>query len=240
MSDNPATPVYSSLLSSAGRRVAAIAIAAGIAAGAVGLHSWLDEREQRIQLAATIASQNSLIAAAAKREQDRAQQLADTLKQIADLKASVQTPRQVIRELPQYLPPLPQPLETIAPAAAASTGSAPDAHPGPAAQQGTGATGGATGSTTAQLPSAPDVRVPSADLKPLFDYVQDCRACQAKLAAAQQDADDERKKNAALTTERDAAVKVAKGGTVWSRTFRVVKWVAIGFGIGYVAHAATH
>jgi len=43
----------------------------------------------------------------------RAEQLADTLKQIADLKRSVQTPQQVLREIPQFLPPLPQPLETL-------------------------------------------------------------------------------------------------------------------------------
>jgi hypothetical protein len=35
------------------------------------------------------------------------------------------------------------------------------------------------------------VLLPSDDLKPLFDYVQDCRACQVRLTAAQQDLADE-------------------------------------------------
>ena len=232
MSTNPISQLFASLAGTAERRVAAIAIAVALAAGAIGFRSWLDERDQRMQLASTIASQNSIIAAAEKREQDRDQQLADTLKQIADLKASVQTPQQVIREIPQYLPPLPQPLETIAPS------TVTDAHAAKTSEQGTADSGSSTAGT-AQLPSAPDVRVPSADLKRLFDYVQDCRACQAKLTAAQQDAQDEHAKNDALAKERDAAVKAAKGGSAWSRTLRVVKWVAIGFGAGYVAHAVT-
>jgi hypothetical protein len=231
MTTNPLSQVFSSLLGSAERRVAAVAIAVALAAAAIGFRSWLDARDDRAQMAATIASQNSIISAAEKREQDRAQQLADTLKQIAVLKSSVQSPQQVIREIPQYLPPLPQPLETIAP----KTPAGAPAQPGEA-------TAGASGAAKAgqQLPAAPDVRVPSADLKPLFDYVQDCRACQAKLAAAQQDSQDERTKNDALTKERDAAVKAAKGGSVWTRTVRVVKWVAVGFAVGYLAHAATH
>jgi hypothetical protein len=85
-----------------------------------------------------------------------------------------------------------------------------------------------------------DVRVPAADLKPLFDYVQDCRACQAKLASAQQDLRDEQAKSAALTTERDSAVKAAKGGGFWRRSVRAAKWLAVGFAVGYVAHAAAH
>jgi len=228
------TPIASSLLGTAERRVAALAIAVAVAAAAIGFRSWLDARDDRTQMAATIASQNSIIAAAEKREQDRAQQLADTLNQIAALKHTVETPQQVIREMPQFLPPLPQPLETIAPKSAAGSAG----QPGPQAA----AEGGAPGAAKAgqQLPAAPDVRVPSADLKPLFDFVQDCRACQAKLTAAQQDAQDERTKNDALTKQRDAAVKAAKGGSVWTRTVRTVKWVAVGFAVGYLAHAATH
>ena len=244
MTANPLSQLVSALLGSAERRVAALAVAVALAAGALGFRAWLEERDARAQMSATIASQNSIIAAAAKREQDRDQQLAATVQQIAGLKAAVQTPQQVIREIPQYLPPLPQPLETIAPntsAATAASHSGPAAKPGAPAPQGTaGASAATAGNSQAQLPAAPDVRVPSADLKPLFDYVQDCRACQAKLAAAQQDAQDERTKNDALTKERDAAVKAAKGGSAWTRTVRIVKWVSLGFAVGYLAHAAAH
>ena len=42
--------------------------------------------------------------------------------------------------------------------------------------------------------------------------MQDCRACQARLAAATQNSADDAAKIAALTRERDAAVTVSKGG----------------------------
>lgn len=235
MTGNPISQAVSSLLGTAERRVAAVAVAVALGAAAIGFRSWLDAREDRMQMAATIASQNSVIAAAEKREQDRAQQLADTLKQIADLKNSVQTPQQVIRQMPQFLPPLPQPLEILAPASQAVSAAQPAQPP----QKGT-ATGSAAGAAKTGEAATPDVRVPSADLKPLFDFVQDCRACQAKLAAAQQDAQDEHTKNDALTKERDAAVKAAKGGGVWTRTVRIVKWVAVGFAVGYLVHASGH
>jgi len=57
------------------------------------------------------------------------------------------------------------------------------------------------------------LQIPSADLKPLYNYVQDCRECQVRLAAANQNLADDAKKIAALTSERDAAVTAAKGGT---------------------------
>ncbi|HXZ20231.1 MAG TPA: hypothetical protein VEG63_09795 [Candidatus Acidoferrales bacterium] len=236
MSANPITQAAGSLLATAERRLAAVAVLLALGAGAIGFRSWLEERDARVQMFATIASQNSIISAAEKREQDRAQQLTDTLKQISDLKATVQTPQQVIREIPQYLPPLPQPLSTIAPGNSGSVGASAAqaaAMPGPAAAQGQLSAPAKAGEVT-----TPDVRVPSADLKPLFDFVQDCRASQAQLAAAQQDAQDQRTKNDAITKERDAAVKTAKGGSLWTRSVRAAKWVAVGFVVGFVARSA--
>jgi hypothetical protein len=43
---------------------------------------------------------------------------------------------------------------------------------------------------------------------------------------------DEHDKVAALTHERDAAVKAAKGGGFWTRTRRAAKWFLIGAGAG--------
>ena len=215
-----------------GSRAVGIIALAAIVFSVVAFRGWLEARDDRTRMQATLASQGTLIAAAQKREEDRARQLADTLKQITDLKRTVQTPQQVIREFPQFLPTLPQPIEPIPPQQGTS---APGATPRP---------GG-----SAALPSAPgkpgepppqDVRVPAADLKPLFDFAQDCRACQAKLTAAQQDVNDEQAKNAALTTQRDAAVKAAKGGGMWTRTVRAAKWLTVGFAVGYVVHAAAH
>lgn len=78
-------------------------------------------------------------------------------------------------------------------------------------------------------------QIPAADLKPLYNYIQDCRACQTKLAAANQNAADDAKKIAALTRERDSAITAAKGGSFWRRLRRNATWFAAGVALGYVA-----
>jgi len=225
------------LLGTTERRIAALAACAALAVGFVAFRSWLDARDDRTRMAATVSSQQTIIAAAEKREQDREAKLADTLKQIDELKRTVTTPQQVLRTIPQYLPPLPEPLEVLT--AKSTPGPSGPARPSPSAS-GTSNESAAVGSaakSSEQQSTAQDVRVPSADLKPLFDYVQDCRACEAKLTAVQQDLQDERTKSAALTKERDAAVKAAKGGSVWTRTVRAVKWIGVGFVVGFVVRS---
>jgi hypothetical protein len=81
--------------------------------------------------------------------------------------------------------------------------------------------------------------IPAADLVPLYNYVQDCRACQLQLTAAKQNASDDAAKIRALTTERDAAVTAAKGGPFWLRLKRNAHWLAIGAAAGAVTSAAT-
>jgi hypothetical protein len=80
--------------------------------------------------------------------------------------------------------------------------------------------------------------IPAADLAPLYNYVQDCRACQLQLTAAKQNASDDAAKVRALTRERDAAVTAAKGGPIWLRLKRNAHWLAIGAAIGAVSSAA--
>jgi hypothetical protein len=148
----------------------------------------------------------------------------------------VQTPQQIIRDLPQYLP-LPQPITLAPPAsAAAGQGTALPGNSGAASGSGTGA---GADSSSAAAPAAPVAQIPTTDLKPLFDFVQDCRACKVQLDAAQADLRDEQAKTAALSKERDAAVKAVKGGGFWTRVKRNAKWLAIGAILGAAAaHAA--
>jgi len=86
----------------------------------------------------------------------------------------------------------------------------------------------------ATMPEA-TLHIPQADLKPLYNQLEDCRACQASLAAAQSDLADERAQLAATAAERDAALKSAKGGTFWTRLKRNAKWFALGAAAGAVA-----
>ncbi len=58
--------------------------------------------------------------------------------------------------------------------------------------------------------------------------------------ALQKDLDDEYVKQEALSKERDAAVRTARGGSIWTRTKQAAKWVGIGIVIGIVAKTAAH
>jgi hypothetical protein len=84
------------------------------------------------------------------------------------------------------------------------------------------------------------ISVPQQDLKPMLDQLEACRVCQERLADAQQDLDDERAKVSALTTERNAAVKAARGGGFWNRLRLGAKWFVIGAAAGALAASAAH
>ena len=82
--------------------------------------------------------------------------------------------------------------------------------------------------------------LPVKDLKPLYDFATDCKACKVQLTAAQADLKDEKTKTAALGTERDAALRAARGGSVLRRVARAAKWFAIGAAVGAAAAKLAH
>jgi hypothetical protein len=203
---------------------------------AMAFHAWLIEHDDRLRLEATLATQKRALDAANLREQDRAATLKDALAQIEALKRQTQTPAQILGALPKFLA-LPQPITLASPHSAAAPtqkGTAQEGTP----QQGTGRSenspcvakkgcaqspASATTATNAtpnlessattapnqqEHPDASNAQIPAADLKPLFDFVQDCRACQAQPAAAKQDSTDNAAKLAAVTKERGAATPV--------------------------------
>ena len=86
---------------------------------------------------------------------------------------------------------------------------------------------------------APRINFPAADLKPVYDFAADCKACQAKLGVAQADLADEKVKSQALSRERDDALRAAKGGSVLRRIARAAKWFAIGAAAGAIAAKVT-
>ena len=105
-------------------------------------------------------------------------------------------------------------------------------QPSPGATQNDSKGASPTGQTQAVIPAE--------DLKPLYDFTLDCKACQAKLAASQGDLTDEKAKTVVLTKERDAAVRIAKGGSILRRIARAAKWFAIGAAAGAIAARAAH
>jgi hypothetical protein len=228
---------------------------------AMAFHAWLTEHDDRLRMQATIATQKQALDAADTREHDRAATLKDTLAQIEALKRQTQTPAQVVRDLPKFLS-LPQPITLNSPQSATlatQQGTVPSKTPPCVAKKGcpplappSAADGSPTETSPGlespalaiatnqqELPDAPSAQIPAADLKPLFDFVQDCRSCQAQLTAAKQNATDDAAKLTAVTRERDAAVVAAKGGTFWQRLRRNALWFAVGAGAGAVAVCGT-
>jgi chemotaxis protein histidine kinase CheA len=97
----------------------------------------------------------------------------------------------------------------------------------------TGASSQTTNITASQSAPPAIIRVPQQDLKPLYDAVEDCEICQAKLTAAQGDLSDEKTKFAAATAQRDAAISAARG-TFWTHARAAAKWFVIGAAAGAV------
>lgn len=212
------------------RVVAGIVTLAIVAA--VGV-SWRGEMRNRAELAAELASTKQALQAAEARQQERDAKLADTLASIATQKRAVQSPAQIVKAFPLQLPlPLPITLQEV---------------PGSAvAGQKTGnESAGSSAVSVDAAPGAGDLAkvqgvIPGPDLKPLYDFALDCQACQAKLAASQSDLTDEQGKTKALTKERDDALRVARGGSIWTRMGRAAKWMLIGAAAGAVAARAVH
>ncbi len=174
------------------------------------LVSWRADQRDRAQLATELAATKQLLATADARQHDRDAQLAQTLAALAAEKRTIVTPAQIVRELPSQI-------SLPAPIVLRSTPPLPDS-PTP----------------------KPIAVIPSEDLKPLYDFTLDCKACQAKLSATQGDLTDERKKTAALARERDDALRIARGGSAWRRIGRAAKWFLIGAAAGAVAAKAAH
>lgn len=221
-------------------RVTEILIAATLAIAV--LAAWRAARRDRAQLAAELAVANQSLTQATARQHDREAQLQKTLAALAAEKRRIKTPAQILQDLPnQIVLPRPITLNSADPATGPAT---PPCSSGlPRSSRGPNcAPEGLDPTTSSKLPtSKPDpsrLVLPLEDLKPLYNFALDCRACQAKLAAAQADLADERAKTAVLTRERNEAVRAAKGGGVLRRIVRNAKWLAIGAAAGALAAKA--
>src|SRR6267142_6034016 len=215
---------------------------AAVAAATILFATWRANRRDTDRLAADLALAKQSLAQADARQHDRDKQLLQTLAALAAAKRNITTPAQIVRELPKQIP-LPTPI-------------ALQSKPQPCAAQSFLECGGLAAALTIEpnrrspptatepnkagkQSASPDQAIlPIEDLKPLYDFAIDCKACQAKLAVTQADLTDERAKTVVLTHERDQAVHAAKGGSVLRRIARNAKWLAIGALAGAVAARA--
>ena len=190
--------------------------------------AWRADWRDRAQLASELAATKQLLAAADARQHDRDARLSETLTDLAAQKRTIVTPAQIVRELPREIG-LPAPIVLQ---------SSPTAS-GTPTQTGEHSTGNESSSSQAN-PTQMQAVIPAEDLKPLYDFTIDCKACKAKLAAAQGDLTDEKTKTAALAKERDHALQIARGGSRFRRIGRAAKWLLIGAAAGAIAAKAAH
>ena len=235
-------------------RVTAVAVALAVALALFA--AWRADRRDRAQLAADLATAQQALAQADARQHDRDAQLVRTLATLAAEKRTITTPAQVVRELPHQISlPTPLTLQSVPCEPVPERGESSTSTRGknkqttPASTVAPCSSGPFFGpegldstTPTNAKPSAKPVEtsavIPAEDLKPLYDFALDCKACQAKLAAAQADLIDERAKTAVLARERDEAVRAAKGGSLLRRLARNAKWLAIGAAAGAIAGKA--
>ncbi|HUL32791.1 MAG TPA: hypothetical protein VL128_02815 [Candidatus Eisenbacteria bacterium] len=206
--------------------------------------AWRDSRKQQAALQEELDTSQKQLAEATARENSRDETLSTLLAQLRKSKDEVQRPDQVIAALPRVLP-LPQPITLGGgPAEQDAAGAAPQPtkEQSPAAHPAIEVTGQAESASSpgSREPVGVTAEFPAADLKPLYDFSVDCKSCQAQLVAAQADLQDEKAKEQVLSTERDNAVKAAKGGSVLQRVLRAAKWFAIGVAAGAIAAKAAH
>jgi hypothetical protein len=184
--------------------------------------AWRGAQQQQLALQAELKSTQQALSDATAREATRDATVSTLIAQLKKDKAAVQTPAQLIQSLPEVLP-LPLPI-IAAPAQQASDEKPNNGQPG----------------TPSANPIPTKLDFPAADLKPLYDFALDCKSCQAQLTAALADLKDEKAKEQALSRERDAALRAAKGGSLLRRVARAAKWFAIGAVAGAIAARAAH
>jgi type II secretory pathway pseudopilin PulG len=200
-------------------KLAAVVIVVVLAASV--LVAWRDARKEQLALQAELKTTQQALAEATARHVSRDAAVNDLVAGLKKKEAAVQRPEQVVAALPDVIT-WPAPI-TIEPPQSAQDQTSGKGHASPA---------GAPDNIQ------PKVNFPAADLKPLYDFAAECKACQAKLGAAQADLADEKVKSQALGRERDDALRAAKGGSVLRRIARAAKWFAIGAAAGAIAAKA--
>lgn len=160
------------------------------------VYIYIQESRERAIAETTIKNQNDVIKQLHDDSERRSIELMDKIAELEKKRMAVQTPVQVIRELPQFIT-LPAPVTISQPA------PTPE-NPNP----------------------APVVDFPVANLKPLFDKMVECKECSLRLEKAVKDIEAKDMELLATQKQRDAAMVAMKGGTFGQRLKREAKSAA--------------
>lgn len=153
-------------------------------------HQKLDAQDAVAEekLKDTIARQQDKITASDQVVEQAQEQLKAKQMELENARRTTQTPSQVLKILPSYVPGLPSPIVANIPAPTASNPN----------------------------PEPVSATIPAEDLKPLFDELSTGKEAQAKLAACEVTVTQDDIKIEAITKERDAYKNVKKPG-FWRR-----------------------
>ena len=194
--------------------------------------AWRNARKEQAALQAELKTTQQALAEATARQTTRDAAVNGLVTALKKKEAAMQKPAQVVAALPEVLR-LPVPI-TIEETSSATKNHA-DGEERPSSRD-------ELDTRSDDLPDgiSPKVNFPAADLKPLYDFASECKACQAKLGAAQADLTDEKLKSQALGRERDDALRIARGGGTWRIIGRAAKWFLTGAATGAIAAKVTH
>lgn len=204
----------------------ALALAAVLA---IAAHGWISEHEARAVLQTQQADAKATLAALDAKEKSNQAELAAQLDRFAQMKAQVQTPRQVVQALPSVMPVMPVPITQVT-----------DAQAKAAAQSQASGLPDAPGSPSSRPLAAGDLIIPAADAKAFYDAQVDCKANEAKVASCAQTVATQKDEIATKDKLIADQVKALKGGSNGQRTKRALFWAAVGGAAVYVASRIHH
>lgn len=193
----------------------------------LGWSAWREARADRTGVEAELKIKNQLIAELRveragidKGMEARAREVDDLRKSVEELKRRPLPVREIVREIPTYIP-LPGVPTVVEPK---SDGE----------------------DAAATAPAEPSLLFNPEQVKGLRAFYLDCHQTTAELRACVEDKSDlfrkqekYQKEIRLLVEERDSAVKAMRGGGVWQRFKRNAKWFLIGGAVGAGTVAAT-
>lgn len=208
---------------------------------------WHETRVERVALKEQIAQQQKANDAESANERKSAQILKNRIAEIEALKKKTKTAADAAKALPAALSSLPLPIKIELPpepkqeVSARATGTESADTAGPTQSSAGKVRLGATASespgemSTLGDQMAAIARIPTQDLKPIYDAVENCKECELQLDSLQAQLAATKLRLQAAEKERDEALVIAKGGSRRTRFKRAIKWFVIGAAAGSLA-----
>lgn len=199
-----------------GSYIKAFLVGLGLVLFFMAARAWLEQREDRIKLDAELRATKQLILDREKRLKElneriewRDKALVDAVKKIEELKARPATIREIVKEIPHYIPAVEPVIKPPDPAA-------PNAPPAMVFDE----------------DSAQGLR---AFYLECHEKTLKLESCQDDVGDWKRKEVTWEEKEKILEQQRDAAIRTVKGGSLWQRFKRNAKWLGIGVGVGAAA-----